>query len=60
MLQFQFRVIIIKMSVYSPLYACSLTHALIHASNMQHMYNMERSVMLKMGCGKQYAPVEIL
>jgi len=32
MLQFQFRVIIIKMSVYSPLYACSLTHALIHAS----------------------------
>jgi len=32
MLQFQFRVIIIKISVYSPLYACSLTHALIHTS----------------------------
>ena len=31
MLQFQLRVIIIKMSVYSPLYACSLTHAYTRA-----------------------------
>jgi len=38
MLQFQFRVIIIKISVYSLLYACSLTHALIHASMSDQIF----------------------
>lgn len=57
--QFHFHVTIIKMSVYSPLYACSLNHAFMHMSTYgapslldQHIcvqYALQSVYILRMG-----------